>query len=160
VGIPTAIAPELAVTWDELARLRSLTKLPLIVKGIQHPDDAKRAIDVGVDAIYCSNHGGRQANGGIASIDLLPALVAECGKTPIWFDSGIRSGTDVVKALAMGASIVGVGRPYAYGLALGGTAGVVHVVRSILAEADLLMAVDGFPDITALRAYSLMTGLT
>jgi len=142
----------MTVTWDELARLRSLTKLPLIVKGIQHPDDAKRAIDVGVDAIYCSNHGGRQANGGIASIDLLPALVAECGKTPIWFDSGIRSGTDVVKALAMGASIVGVGRPYAYGLALGGTAGVVHVVRSILAEADLLMAVDGFPDITALRA--------
>ena len=141
----------MTVTWDELARLRSLTKLPLIVKGIQHPDDAKRAIDVGVDAIYCSNHGGRQANGGIASIDLLPALVAECGKTPIWFDSGIRSGTDVVKALAMGASIVGVGRPYAYGLALGGTAGVVHVVRSILAEADLLMAVDGFPDITALR---------
>src|SRR6516162_1274485 len=142
----------MTVTWDELARLRSLTKLPLIVKGIQHPDDAKRAIDVGVDAIYCSNHGGRQANGGIASIDLLPALVAECGKTPIWFDSGIRSGTDVVKALAMGASIVGVGRPYAYGLALGGTAGVVHVVRSILADADLLMAVDGFPDITALRA--------
>ena len=142
----------MTVTWDELARLRSLTKLPLIVKGIQHPDDAKRAIDAGVDAIYCSNHGGRQANGGIASIDLLPALVAECGKTPIWFDSGIRSGTDVVKALAMGASIVGVGRPYAYGLALGGTAGVVHVVRSILAEADLLMAVDGFPDITALRA--------
>lgn len=142
----------MTVTWDELARLRSLTKLPLIVKGIQHPDDAKRAIDVGVDAIYCSNHGGRQANGGIASIDLLPALVAECGKTPIWFDSGIRSGTDVVKALAMGASIVGVGRPYAYGLALGGTAGVVHVVRSILAEADLLMAVDGFPDIAALRA--------
>ncbi|MBV8414836.1 MAG: alpha-hydroxy-acid oxidizing protein [Verrucomicrobia bacterium] len=141
----------MTMTWDELARLRSLTKLPLIVKGIQHPDDAKRAIDVGVDAIYCSNHGGRQANGGIASIDLLPALVAECGKTPIWFDSGIRSGTDVVKALAMGASIVGVGRPYAYGLALGGTAGVVHVVRSILAEADLLMAVDGFPDIAALR---------
>jgi len=145
----------MTVTWDELARLRSLTKLPLIVKGIQHPDDAKRAIDVGVDAIYCSNHGGRQANGGIASIDLLPALVAECGKTPIWFDSGIRSGTDVVKALAMGASIVGVGRPYAYGLALGGTAGVVHVVRSILAEADLLMAVDGFPDITALRAAGI-----
>ena len=142
----------MTVTWDELARLRSLTKLPLIVKGIQHPDDAKRAIDVGVDAIYCSNHGGRQGNGAIASIDLLPALVAECGKTPIWFDSGICSGTDVIKALAMGASIVGVGRPYAYGLALGGTAGVVHVVRSILAEADLLMALDGFPDITALRA--------
>ena len=142
----------LTVTWDDLAWLRSITKLPLIVKGIQHPDDAKRAIDAGVDAIYCSNHGGRQANGGIASIDLLPALVAACGEIPVWFDSGIRSGTDVVKALAMGASVVGVGRPYAYGLALGGTAGIVHVVRSILAEADLLMAVDGFPDIAALRA--------
>jgi lactate 2-monooxygenase len=140
------------VTWDDLAWLRSITRLPLIVKGIQHPDDAKRAIDTGVDAIYCSNHGGRQANGGIASIDLLPELVAACGKVPVWFDSGIRSGTDVAKALAMGASMVAVGRPYAYGLALGGTAGIVHVVRSILAEADLLMAVDGFPNIAALRA--------
>jgi lactate 2-monooxygenase len=142
----------MTVTWDDLAWLRSLTSLPLIVKGIQHPDDAKRAIDAGVDAIYCSNHGGRQANGGIASIDLLPALVTACGDVPVWFDSGIRSGTDVVKALAMGASVVGVGRPYAFGLALGGEAGVVHVVRSILAEADLLMAVDGFPDLEALRA--------
>jgi lactate 2-monooxygenase len=140
------------VTLEELHWLRSITKLPLIVKGIQHPDDARRAIDAGVDAIYCSNHGGRQANGAIASIDLLPALVAACGNTPVWFDSGIRSGTDVVKALAMGASVVGIGRPYAYGLALGGTAGVVHVIRSILAEADLLMAVDGLPDIAALRA--------
>ncbi|MFM0337032.1 alpha-hydroxy-acid oxidizing protein [Paraburkholderia fungorum] len=145
----------MTVTWDDLAWLRSITTLPLIVKGIQHPDDAKRAIDLGVDAIYCSNHGGRQANGGLASIDLLPALVAACGDVPVWFDSGIRSGTDVVKALAMGASMVGVGRPYAYGLALGGTAGVVHVIRSILAEADLLMAVDGFPDLAALRAAGL-----
>lgn len=140
------------VTVEDLVWLRSITSLPLIVKGIQHPDDAMRAIDVGVDAVYCSNHGGRQANGGIASIDLLPALVAACGDVPVWFDSGIRSGTDVVKALAMGASMVGIGRPYAYGLALGGTPRVVHVVRSILAEADLLMAVDGFPDIAAVRA--------
>ncbi|MFT4102931.1 MAG: alpha-hydroxy-acid oxidizing protein [Burkholderiaceae bacterium] len=139
------------VTWEDLAWLRSLTRLPLIVKGIQHPDDARRAIDTGVDAIYCSNHGGRQANGGIASIDLLPDLVAACGDTPVWFDSGIRSGTDVVKALAMGASVVAVGRPYAYGLALGGAAGIVHVLRSIQAEADLLMAVDGLPTIAALR---------
>jgi lactate 2-monooxygenase len=140
------------VTWDSLAWLRSLTSLPLIIKGIQHPDDAKRAIDLGVDAIYCSNHGGRQANGGIASIDLLPALVAACGDIPVWFDSGIRSGTDVIKALAMGADMVGIGRPYAYGLALGGASGIAHVVRSILAEADLFMAVDGFPDLAALRA--------
>ncbi|RDK11910.1 alpha-hydroxy-acid oxidizing protein [Cupriavidus lacunae] len=139
------------VTWEDLSWLRSLTRLPLIVKGIQHPDDAKRAIDAGVDAIYCSNHGGRQANGGIASIDLLPALIAACGNVPVWFDSGIRSGSDVIKALAMGASMVGIGRPYAYGLALGGTAGIVHVVRAILAEADLLMAVNGLPDLAALR---------
>jgi lactate 2-monooxygenase len=142
----------MTVTWDDPAWLRSLTKPPLILKGIQHPDDAKRAIDPCLDAIYCSNHGGRQAHGGIASIDLLPALVAACGDVPVWFDSGIRSGTDVVKALAMGASVVGIGGPYAYGLALGGAPGVVHVVRSILAEADLLMAVDGFPDLVALRA--------
>ncbi len=140
------------VTWDDLAWLRKLTRLPLIVKGIQHPDDAKRAIDVGVDAIYCSNHGGRQANGGIASIDLLPDVVAASRKTPVWFDSGIRSGSDVVKALAMGASVVAVGRPYAYGLALGGSEGVVHVLRSIQAEADLLMAVDGLPTLELLRA--------
>jgi lactate 2-monooxygenase len=140
------------VTWEDLTWLRTLTRLPLIVKGIQHPDDARRAIDVGADAVFCSNHGGRQANGGIAAIDMLPEVVAACGNTPVWFDSGIRSGTDVVKALAMGASMVGVGRPYAYGLALGGSAGIVHVIRSILAEADLLMAVDGFADIAALRA--------
>ncbi|WP_322047668.1 alpha-hydroxy-acid oxidizing protein [Paraburkholderia sp. J67] len=140
-----------AVTWDDLAWLRSLTKLPLIVKGIQHPDDARRAVDLGADAVFCSNHGGRQANGGIAAIDMLPEVVAASGKTPVWFDSGIRTGTDVVKALAMGASMVGVGRPYAYGLALGGSAGIVHVVRSMLAEADLLMAVDGFADVAALR---------
>ena len=128
------------LAWADLPWLRSLTKLPLILKGICHPDDARRAID-----------GGRQANGGIAAIDLLPAVVEACGATPVLFDSGVRSGTDVVKALAMGATAVGIGRPYAYGLALDGTDGVVHVLRSILAEADLLMAVDGFPTIAALR---------
>lgn len=139
------------LTWEDLSWLRSLSKLPLILKGICHPDDARRAIDLGVDGIYCSNHGGRQANGGVAAIDLLPAVVKACGSTPVLFDSGVRSGSDVVKALAMGATAVGIGRPYAYGLALGGTDGVVHVLRSILAEADLLMAVDGYPTLAALR---------
>jgi len=139
------------LTWSDLPWLRSLTKLPLILKGICHPDDAKRAIDGGVDAIYCSNHGGRQANSGIATIDMLPAVVAASGKTPVLFDSGVRTGTDVAKALALGAAAVGIGRPYAYGLALGGTAGIVHVLQTILAEADLLMAVDGFPTIADLR---------
>ena len=139
------------LTWADMPWLRSLTKLPLILKGICHPEDARRAIDCGADAVYCSNHGGRQANGGVAAIDMLPAIVEACAGTPVLFDSGVRSGTDVVKALAMGATAVGIGRPYAYGLALDGTAGVVHVLRSLLAEADLLMAVDGFPTLSALR---------
>jgi lactate 2-monooxygenase len=144
------------LTWADLPWLRSLTKLPLILKGICHHDDARRAIDGGVDAIYVSNHGGRQANGGIAAIDLLPQVVADYGDTPIIFDSVIRSGTDVVKALALGATAVAIGRPYAYGLALDGVDGIVHVLRSILAEADLLMAVDGYPTIKSLREAGLI----
>ena len=123
------------LTWADMPWLRSITKLPLILKGICHPDDARRAIDSGADAIYCSNHGGRQANGGIAAIDMLPAVVAASADTPVLFDSGVRSGTDVVKALAMGARAVGVGRPYVYGLALGGAVGAAHVLKCLLAEA-------------------------
>jgi lactate 2-monooxygenase len=140
------------LTWGDMPWLRSLTKLPLILKGICHPDDARRGIDLGADAIYCSNHGGRQANGGIAAIDMLPAVVAACGRTPVLFDSGIRSGTDVIKALALGAAAVGVGRPYCYGLALGGADGAAHVLKCLLAEADLLMAVNGYATIAAVRA--------
>jgi lactate 2-monooxygenase len=143
------------LTWADLPWLRSLTRLPLILKGICHPDDARRAIDGGVDAIYCSNHGGRQANGGLAAIDMLPEVVAAAGQTPVLFDSGVRSGSDVIKALALGAKAVGVGRPYAYGLALGGTDGVVHVLRCLLAEADLLMAVDGYPSLADLGPEAL-----
>jgi lactate 2-monooxygenase len=144
------------LTWADLPWLRSLTKLPLILKGICHPDDARRAIDGGADAIYCSNHGGRQANGGAAAIDMLPCVVAASGTTPVLFDSGIRSGTDVIKALALGAKAVGIGRPYVYGLALGGVEGIVHVLRSLLAEADLLMAVDGYPTLSDLTPEALM----
>jgi lactate 2-monooxygenase len=144
------------LTWDDLPWLRSLTKLPLLVKGICHPDDARRAIDGGVDGIYCSNHGGRQANGGIAALDMLPAVVKAAGKTPVLFDSGVRTGSDVVKALALGAAAVGVGRPYAYGLALGGVEGIVHVLRCLLAEADLLMAVDGYPRLADLQPEALL----
>jgi lactate 2-monooxygenase len=144
------------LAWSDLPWLRSLTKLPLILKGICHPDDARRAIDGGADAIYCSTHGGRQANGGLAAIDMLPGVVAASGSTPVLFDSGIRSGTDMIKALALGATAVGVGRPYAYGLALDGVAGIVHVLRCLLAEADLLMAVDGYPTLADLRASGLV----
>ncbi|WP_242097126.1 alpha-hydroxy-acid oxidizing protein [Sphingomonas sp. CROZ-RG-20F-R02-07] len=140
------------LTWADMPWLRSLTTLPIVLKGICHRDDARRAVGEGADGIYCSNHGGRQANGGIAAIDLLPAVVEAAGDVPVLFDSGVRSGTDIVKALAMGARAVGVGRPYAYGLALDGAAGCAHVLRCLLAEADLLMAVNGYPTIADVRA--------
>lgn len=140
------------LTWDDMAWFKSVTKLPIVLKGICHPDDARRAVDCGADAVYCSNHGGRQANGGIATIDLLEDVVAAAGDTPVLFDSGVRSGTDAVKALALGARAVGVGRPYTYGLALGGAEGAAFVLRSILAEADLLMAVNGYPTLADVRA--------
>ncbi|BBZ23638.1 MULTISPECIES: alpha-hydroxy-acid oxidizing protein [Mycolicibacter] len=133
------------LTWADLPWLRSLTDLPLIVKGICHPDDVRRARDGGVDGVYCSTHGGRQANGGLPALDCLPDVVAAADGMPVLFDSGVRTGADIIKALALGATAVGIGRPYAYGLALGGTAGIVHVLRSLLAEADLIMAVDGYP---------------
>ena len=143
------------LTWDDLPWLRSLTTLPLLVKGICHPDDARRAKDGGVDGIYCSTHGGRQADGGLPALDCLPGVVAAAGGLPVLFDSGIRSGADVIKALALGATAVAVGRPYAYGLAIGGVNGLVHLLRSILAEADLIMAVDGYPTLADLTPDSL-----
>ena len=143
------------LTWDDLPWLRSLTTLPLLVKGICHPDDARRAKDGGVDGIYCSTHGGRQADGGLPALDCLPAVVDAADGLPVLFDSGIRSGADVIKALALGATAVAVGRPYAYGLAIGGTDGIVHVLRSILAEADLIMAVDGYPTLADLTRDNL-----
>ena len=144
------------LTWADLPWLRSLTKLPLLLKGICHPDDVRRAIDGGVDGIYCSNHGGRQANGGIGCLDMLPAVVEAAGRVPVLFDSGVRTGSDVVKALALGATAVGIGRPYAWGLALDGADGIVHVLRCLLAEADLLMAIDGYPTIADLRSAALV----
>ncbi len=140
------------LTWADMPWLRSLTKLPIVLKGICHPDDARRAVDNGADAIFCSNHGGRQANGGIAAIDMLADVVTAAGDTPVLFDSGVRSGSDVLKALALGAAAVGIGRPWLYGLALDGAEGAAHVLRCILAEADLLMAVNGCPTIEAVRA--------
>jgi lactate 2-monooxygenase len=143
------------LTWDDLPWLRSLTSLPLLLKGICHPDDVRRAKDGGVDAIYCSNHGGRQANGGIPAIDCLPGVVEAADGMPVLFDSGIRSGADIVKAIALGASTVAVGRPYTYGLALGGEDGIVHVLRSLLAETDLTMAVDGYRSLKELTPDAL-----
>ncbi len=112
-----------STTWDDLPWLRSLTDLPLILKGSATPEDVRRARDGGVDGVYCSNHGGRQANGGLPALDALPGVVEAADGLPVLFDSGVRSGADVVKALALGATAVGVGRPYAYGLAVGGEDG-------------------------------------
>ncbi|MCP2317226.1 FMN-dependent dehydrogenase, includes L-lactate dehydrogenase and type II isopentenyl diphosphate isomerase [Nocardia amikacinitolerans] len=143
------------LTWADLPWLRELTTLPLIVKGVCHPDDARRAKDGGVDGIYCSNHGGRQANGGLPALDMLAEVVDAADGLPVLFDSGVRGGDHIVKALALGASAVGVGRPYAYGLALGGADGIVHVLRALLAEADLIMAVDGYRDLGELTRDAL-----
>ena len=144
------------LNWDDLTRLRSLTKLPLLLKGICHPDDARRAVDAGVDGIYCSTHGGRQANGGLAALECLPGVVDAVGPgVPVIFDSGVRSGPDVVKALALGASAVAIGRPYAYGLAVGGQLGIEHVLHCLLAEADLTMAIDGYPRVGDLTREAL-----
>ncbi|WP_411139902.1 alpha-hydroxy-acid oxidizing protein [Streptomyces sp. x-80] len=143
------------LTWDDLPWLRSITDLPLLLKGICHPDDARRAKDGGVDGVYCSNHGGRQANGGLPALDALPEVAEAADGLPVLFDSGVRTGADIIKALALGATAVGIGRPYLYGLTLAGTDGVVHVLRSLLAEADLLMAVDGYPTLADLTPDAL-----
>jgi lactate 2-monooxygenase len=138
--------------WADLAWLRPLTKLPMLLKGIQHPDDVLKARDHGIDGIYCSNHGGRQANGGLPALEALPAVVKAAEGMPVLFDSGVRSGSDVAKALALGATAVGLGRTYLYALAIGGVDGLVSQLRAVLAELDLLMAVDGYSSIADLRA--------
>jgi lactate 2-monooxygenase len=140
------------VRWEDLGWLRSLTKLPMLLKGIQHPDDVRKARDYGIDGIYCSNHGGRQANGGLPALEALPAVVNAADGLPVLFDSGVRTGSDVAKALALGATAVGLGRTYLYALAIGGVDGLVSQLRAVLAELDLLMAVDGYPSIADLRA--------
>ena len=133
-----------AVTWEDLKFLRTVTQLPIFLKGILHPDDARKAIDYGVDGIYVSNHGGRQVDGSISSIAALPAIVKVVNKQlPILFDSGIRGGADAFKALASGASAVGIGRPYVYALALAGEKGVSELLRNFKSEFELTMGLSG-----------------
>ncbi len=133
-----------AVTWDDLEWLRGRTSLPILLKGILHPGDALEAKERGVDGLIVSNHGGRQVDGAIASLDALPAVVDAVGdELAILLDSGIRSGADAAKALALGADAVLLGRPYLWGLALGGQDGVETVLRSFLAELDLTLALSG-----------------
>ena len=134
-----------ALTWERLEWLRGTTSLPIVLKGILHPDDAREARERGVDGIVVSNHGGRQIDGAVASLDALPPIVDAVGdEMAVLLDSGIRSGADIFKALALGADAVLVGRPYLWGLALDGQSGVETVLRSLLAELDLTMALSGF----------------
>jgi L-lactate dehydrogenase (cytochrome) len=133
-----------SLSWDDLAELREMTSLPIVVKGIQHVEDAREAVRRGVDGIVVSNHGGRQIDGALASLDALaPIADAVGGELAILFDSGVRGGADVLKALALGADAVCLGRPYLWGLALDGQAGVVTVLKMVLAELDLTMALCG-----------------
>ena len=148
------------MTWEDLRWIRSQTKLPIAVKGIQHPDDARMAIDNGADVLYCTNHGGRQANSGISTLQLLPGVVKAAGSTPVMFDSGVRDATDAVIALALGATAVGIGRPYAYALSYGASESLTHYLQSFLAEFDLTLAICGFKDIATLKEAGCEQALT
>jgi 4-hydroxymandelate oxidase len=133
-----------APTWDDLAWLRLQTTLPLLVKGILHPDDAGRAAGLGCDGVIVSNHGGRVMHGAPASLDALPSVVRRIGdRVPVLFDGGIRHGRDVFAALAHGASAVLIGRPYVWGLAANGALGVAHVIRLMRDELEMTMALTG-----------------
>jgi isopentenyl diphosphate isomerase/L-lactate dehydrogenase-like FMN-dependent dehydrogenase len=139
------------LSWDHLATLRERTRLPVVLKGILHPDDAKRAFDSGVDGIVVSNHGGRQVDNAIASLDALVTIREAVGDDPtVLLDSGIRTGADVFTALALGADAVLLGRPHMYGLAIAGAQGVAEVVANVIAELDLTMALSGTADLASI----------
>lgn len=130
--------------WDDVAWLRSVTSLPLLVKGVVHPEDASLAVEHGVDGLVVSNHGGRQLDTSLATIDALPDVVeAVAGRIPVLLDGGVRRGTDVVKALALGATAVAVGRPVLWGLAVGGEAGAARVLGMLREELDVALALCG-----------------
>jgi isopentenyl diphosphate isomerase/L-lactate dehydrogenase-like FMN-dependent dehydrogenase len=146
-----------SLTWRNLEFVRSRTKLPILLKGIQHPEDAELAITHGADGIIVSNHGGRQLDGAIASLDALPSIIEKVrGRVPVLFDSGIRSGSDVLIALALGSAAVLVGRPWVYGLAIGGATGAEAVLRNLVAELDLNLGLTGNTSIAGLSADVLM----
>jgi lactate 2-monooxygenase len=143
-GAMLATFPNLGLTWDDLAWLRDRTELPVLVKGVLTAEDAVRAREAGVDGIVVSNHGGRQVDGAVAALDALVEVREAIGRdSVVLMDSGIRRGADVVKALALGADAVLLGRPYVFGLAVGGQEGVETVIRHLLAETDLTLALAG-----------------
>jgi lactate 2-monooxygenase len=146
-----------ALSWADLALLRQWTRLPVLVKGLCHPDDARAALDHGVDAVVVSNHGGRQLDGARAALDCLPEVVAAvAGRAAVLMDSGIRCGADVLIALALGAQAVLLGRPWVYGLGLAGQRGVEHVLRVLLGDLDLTLALAGYSRPAELGAHSVV----
>ena len=137
--------------WNDVDWLRSQTALPILLKGVVHPDDARKATDHGVDGIVVSNHGGRQLDGGIGTMDALPSIVEAVGdKASVLLDSGVRRGADVIKAIALGARAALVGRPYAYAMACHGEAGVRHLLRCMMAEIDLELALCGLTSVSGI----------
>lgn len=132
------------LSWEDLATLRSRTRLPILLKGVLHPDDARRAADAGVDGVVVSNHGGRQIDHAVASLDALPGVVDAVGDAlPVLLDSGVRTGADVATAVRLGARAVLLGRPFVHGLALDGARGVAQVLQNVVAELDLVCGLAG-----------------
>jgi isopentenyl diphosphate isomerase/L-lactate dehydrogenase-like FMN-dependent dehydrogenase len=156
VGLWATLFSNPGLNWEDLAFLQAHTDLPIVLKGVLHPDDARRAVEAGVDGLIVSTHGGRQVDGSIGAIEALPDVVdAVPDGFPVLFDSGIRTGADMVKALALGASAVLLGRPYVWGLGLGGEEGVKQVVRSLLADFDLTLALSGYTEPSQLGHQAL-----
>jgi len=152
-----AVYSKPSLTWDDLKMLREHTSLPILLKGIQHADDARKAVDYGMDGMIVSNHGGRQVDGAVGSFDALPAVVdAVGGKVPVIMDSGIRGGADVFKALAMGATAVSLGRPWVYGLSLAGEQGVREIIANLKADFELTMALSGCKSVSEINRDAII----
>ena len=147
-----------ALSWDDLPALRAMTSLPIVLKGLQRGDDARRAVDAGVDGIIVSTHGGRQVDGARGALDSLPEVAnAVGGAVPVLMDSGIRSGADILKAVALGATAVCLGRPYALALGLGGAAGVSELLANVLAEFDLTLGLCGYASVAEVGPDAVVT---
>ena len=148
-----------SLNWNDLPFLREQTSLPIILKGIHHPEDAQRALDAGVDGLIISNHGGRQVDGAVSTIEMLPSIKKVVGDSvPLLLDSGVRTGADVFKALALGANAICIGRPYTYGLALGGEAGVSTVIQNLWADFELTMRLSGCVQLSDITSDGLVDG--
>ncbi|KAF2491342.1 FMN-dependent alpha-hydroxy acid dehydrogenase [Lophium mytilinum] len=145
----STVFPGHSHSWEDVKFLHENWDGPIVLKGIQSVADARKAVEIGVQGIVVSNHGGRQVDGGVASLDMLPKIVDAVGdKLEVLFDSGVRCGADIAKALALGAKMVLIGRPYVYGLALGGKEGVNHVLRTLLGDLDLTLHLSGIPSVS------------